>query len=86
MEHSFALEVTWVAIHLFGLLAAWLVRQETTSSRQAFAQSGFYASLPLIAMITILGQVYCLDMWPLSAGTLGAMIVTAVVDFGPQAS
>jgi len=83
MDHTIALEVTWVAIHLFGLLAAWMVRKENTGSRQTLAQSGFFASLPIIAMITILGQVYCLDLWPLSAGTLGAMIVTAVVDFGP---
>ncbi len=86
MERTFALEATWVAIHLVGLIAAWLVRQETTGSRQTLAQSGFFACLPLIALITILGQVYCLDMWPLSAGTLGIMIVTAVVDFGPRAS
>ncbi|QEG36193.1 hypothetical protein [Bythopirellula goksoeyrii] len=83
MDHTIALEVTWVAIHLFGLLAAWMVRKENAGSRQTLAQSGFFASLPIIAMITILGQVYCLDLWPLSAGTLGAMIVTAVVDFGP---
>ncbi|TWU27530.1 hypothetical protein [Bythopirellula polymerisocia] len=86
MEHTFALEITWVAIHLVGLIAAWMVRQEATASRQALAQSGFFACLPLIALLTILGQVYCLDMWPLSAGTLGAMIVTAVVDFGPRTS
>lgn len=86
MEQSFALEITWVAIHLIGLTAAWLVRQEASGYRQALAQSGFFASLPLIALITILGQIYCLDMWPLSAGTLGAMIVTVVVDFGPRTS
>ena len=86
MEHSFALEFTWVAIHLVGLIAAWLVRQETTGSRQTLAQSSFFACLPIIALLTIVGQIYCLDMWPLSAGTLGAMIVTAVVDFGPSTS
>ena len=86
MDGSWALQVTWVAIHFFGLAAAWLARKENGGHRQRLAQHSFFASLPLIAMMTVVGQVLCVATWPLSAATLGAMIVTAVIDFESSAS
>jgi hypothetical protein len=85
MDGSLALGATWVAIHLVGLGAAWMVRKETSGHRARIAQNSFYACLPLVALITVVGQFLCLTSWPLSAATLGVMIVTAVVDFGPRA-
>lgn len=84
MDGSWALEATWVAIHFVGLATAWMARKEASGHRQRVAQHGFFACLALIALITVVGQVLCLTTWPLSAATLGAMIVTAVVDFEPR--
>ncbi|MDZ4656583.1 MAG: hypothetical protein SH868_03285 [Bythopirellula sp.] len=84
MDGSIILQATWVAIHLIGLVAAWMVRKETSGYRQRWAYNSFYACLPLLALITVVGQFLCLTTWPLSAATLGVMIVTAVVDFGPR--
>jgi hypothetical protein len=84
MDGSWALQATWVAIHLLGLSAAWMVRKETSGYLQRIAQHSFFACLPLVALITVIGQFLCLTTWPLSAATLGAMIVTAVVDFEPR--
>ena len=82
MESSVLFHVVWVAIHVVGLLAAWSVRQRTSGYRQALALGSFFSFTFLIAFLTIVGEVLCLELWPLSAATLGAMIVTAVVDFG----
>jgi Flp pilus assembly protein TadB len=84
MDGSWALEATWVAIHFVGLVAAWMARKEASGYRQRIAQHSFFACLALIALITVVGQFLCLTTWPLSAATLGAMIVTAVADFDPR--
>jgi hypothetical protein len=85
MDGSWALQATWVAIHILGLSAAWMARKEASGYRQRIAQHSFFACLPLIALITVIGQFLCLTTWPLSAATLGAMIVTAVVDLESNA-
>jgi Flp pilus assembly protein TadB len=85
MDGSWALQATWVGIHVVGLSAAWMARKETSGYRQSIARHSFFACLPLVALITVIGQFLCLTTWPLSAATLGAMIVTAVVDFEPSA-
>lgn len=84
MDGSITLQILWVAIHLVGLVTAWMVRKEAVSLRHRFAQNSFFACLPIVALITVVGQVMCLTTWPLSAATLGVMIVTAVADFGPR--
>jgi uncharacterized membrane protein len=84
MDGSITLQAMWVAIHLLGLMTAWMVRKEAVNHRQRFAQNSFFACLPIVALITVVGQVMCLTTWPLSAATLGVMIVTAVADFGPR--
>jgi hypothetical protein len=81
MEGSGVLEVVWIALHLVGLAGACLVRLEMSDSRQRWARGVFLACLALIAGAAVLGDYYCLALWPLSAGTLGIMVVTAVVDF-----
>lgn len=85
MDGSIILQAAWVAIHLIGLTSAWMVRKEASGYRQRLAYKGFFACLPLVAIITVAGQILCLTTWPLSAATLGVMIVTAVADFGPRA-
>ncbi len=84
MDGSTALDATWIVIHLVGITAAIVVRSETTGYRQRLAQGSFLACLPIIAIATVVGEYFCLAFWPLSACTLGVMIVTAVVDIGPR--
>ena len=60
MDGSIALGATWVAIHLIGLAAAWMVRKETSGHRARLAQNSFFACLPLVALITVVGQILCL--------------------------
>jgi hypothetical protein len=86
MDGSIALETVWVGVHIIGLTAAWMVRKEASGYRQRLAYNSFFACLPLVAIITVVGQFLCLTTWPLSAGTLGVMIVAAVADFGPRTS
>lgn len=86
MDGSWTLQATWVAIHIVGLTAAWMARKETSGYRQRIAQHSFFACLPLIALITVIGQILCLTTWPLSAATLGGMIVMAVADFEPRSA
>ena len=81
MDYFSAIGLAWIAVHLMGLLATWLVRMNSGNRFQALAQGGFLASLTVVALTTIVGQFCCLEMWPLSAATLAAMVVMAVMDF-----
>jgi len=72
----------WIAIHLLGLAAAWMVRLPAGRRYEVLVQGGFFASLLAVAMTTVVGQLYCLEMWPLSAGTLALMVVLAIADLG----
>ncbi len=72
----------WIAIHLLGLVAAWLVRMHEGRRYEALAQGGFFTSLLAVAVTIVVGQLCCLEMWPWSAVTLAIMIVLAIVDLG----
>ena len=70
----------WIAIHLLGLLTAWLVRLHAGRRFEALVQGGFFTALLAMAITTVIGQLCCLQMWPMSAITLALMIVLAIVD------
>jgi len=72
----------WIAIHVIGLIAAWMVRLRSGKSYEVIAQSGFFTSLLAVALTVVIGFVCCLEMWPLSAVTLAVMIVLAIADLG----
>jgi len=72
----------WIAIHLLGLLAAWMVRMHDGRRYELFVQGSFFTLLLAVAVTTVVGHVYCLEMWPLSAVTLALMIVLAIVELG----
>jgi len=82
MTFPLALQTVWIAIHVVGLLMAWLARLHADSETRWVAQAGFFLFLPIVAVLTIAGQFLCVDGWLLSAITLTAMIVMAIVDFG----
>lgn len=72
----------WIAIHLLGLLAAWMVQMHGGKRYGLFVQGGFFTSLLAVAVTTVVGHVCCLEMWPLSAITMALMIVMAIADLG----
>ncbi len=72
----------WVAIHLVGLFAAWMVRMPAGQRYELLVQGGYFTALLAVAAATLVGQVCCLEMWPLSAVTLALMIVLAIADLG----
>ena len=76
----------WIVIHLVGLFAAWMVRMHDGRRFELFVQGGFFTSLLAVAMTTVIGQICCLEMWPLSAVTLALMIVLPLVDWGTSHS
>jgi hypothetical protein len=75
------LQTAWILIHFVGLAAALMVRTHSGHRSEALAQLVFLASMPMIALATVVGQQLCLTIWPLSAATLAAMIVLATADF-----
>lgn len=76
----------WIAIHLLGIFAAWLVRLPASRRYAILVQGGFFTLLLAVSVTTLVGHVCCLEMWPLSAVTLALMIVMAIVDLGSEDS
>ena len=72
----------WIAIHLLGIFAAWMVRLPSRRRYEILVQGGFFTLLVAVAITTVVGHVCCLEMWPLSAVTLALMIVLAIADLG----
>ena len=79
--------ILWIAVHLLGLLAAWMVRMHAGKRLEALMQAGFFTCLVAVSLTTVVGHSCCLAMWPLSGLTLAVMIVLSVVDLGvPRSS
>jgi len=74
--------LAWIAVHVLGIAASWLVRMQFGNRYEGLSQLGFLFCLPTIAITTVVGYHFCMEMWPLSAITLCLMIVTAVLDLG----
>ena len=82
MSFLSGLGLAWIAVHVLGIVAACLVRMQFGNRYEGLAQLGFLFCLPAIAITTVVGYHFCMEMWPLSAITLCLMIVTAVFDLG----
>ncbi|HVT26494.1 MAG TPA: hypothetical protein VHE81_00605 [Lacipirellulaceae bacterium] len=73
--------VVWIFLHIAGLATAYGTRVAAGSSLEGLIQVVFYA-----AMLMIGGAIWACEQthagaWGLSAITLIAMVLTAVVDF-----
>lgn len=77
--------ILWVGAHIVGLLTAWMVRMHAGKRFEIVVQGGFFTSLLVVALATVAGHVWCLEMWPWSAVTLALMIVVAILDLGAEA-
>jgi hypothetical protein len=86
MNYYTGIGLAWIAVHLLGILATWMVRMHVESRFEGVAQTGFLLSLLTVAMATVMGYHFCLQIWPLSAITLASMIVLAVFDLGTARS
>ncbi len=72
----------WIAVHLLGLFAAWMVRMPASQRYEILVQGGYFTALLAVSVTTVVGHLCCLEMWPLSAVTLAVMIVLAIADLG----
>jgi hypothetical protein len=73
--------VVWIALHLAALAAAYGTRVAAGSCLEGLTQAVFYAAMLLIALAIWACQQVHASAWGLSAVTLIAMVLTAVVDF-----
>jgi hypothetical protein len=84
MDHTSSLQCGWVAIHLFGLIAACLVRFYASTRAEGALQAAYLLGLAGVAVATLAGEQFNWPLWTLSATTLSVMIVVAVADFRSQ--
>ncbi len=84
MDYASSLQVGWIAIHLFGLIVACLVRVYASTAAEGPLQGAFLVGLAGVAVATLAGEQFAWPLWTISGATLAAMIVVAVADFRCQ--
>jgi hypothetical protein len=73
--------VVWVALHITALAAAYGTRVAAGSRLEGLTQAVFYAAMVMIGFAIWACQQVQAGAWGLSAVTLIAMVLTAIVDF-----
>src|SRR5436190_23714536 len=73
--------VVWIALHIAALAAAYGTRVAAGSYLEGFIQFVFYAAMLMMGLAIWACQQVQAGAWGLSAVTLIAMVLTAVVDF-----
>ena len=84
MDYASSLQVGWIAIHLFGLIVACLVRVYASTAAEGPLQGACLVGLAGVAVATLAGEQFAWPLWTISGATLAAMIVVAVADFRCQ--
>jgi hypothetical protein len=85
MDYTSSMQCGWVAIHFFGLIAAFLVRVYAGTAAESPLQAAFLMGLAGVAVATLAGEQFSWPLWTLSGATLSVMIVVAIADFrSPQ--
>jgi len=84
MDYASSLQVGWIAIHLFGLIVACLVRFYADTAAETPLQGAFLLGLAGVAVATLAGEQFAWPLWTISGATLAVMIVVAVADFRCQ--
>jgi hypothetical protein len=84
MDYANSLQVGWIAIHLFGLIVACLVRVYASTSAEAPLQGAYLLGLSGVAVATLAGEQFAWPLWTVYGATLALMIVVAVADFRCQ--
>lgn len=73
--------VAWIVLHIAALAAAYGTRIAAGSCLEMLAQVVFFAAMSLVGAAVWICQQAEAGSWGLSAVTLVAMVLTAVVDF-----
>jgi len=81
MEAETTWIVAWITLHLIALAAAYGTRVAVGSCLEGLTQMVFYAAMLMMGFAIWACQQVHAGAWGLSAVTLIAMILTAVVDF-----
>ena len=81
MDYASSLQCGWVAIHLVGLAAAFLVRVYAGTAAETLLQGLFLCGLAGVGVATLAGEQFAWSLWTLSATTMSTMIVVAIADF-----
>jgi len=81
MDYVCSLQCGWVAIHLIGLSAAFLVRIYADTAAEGCLQGVFLCGLAGVAVATLAGEQFAWSLWTLSAATLSTMIIVAIADW-----
>jgi hypothetical protein len=81
MDASLGLIVVWIALHVAALAAAFGTRVAAGSCLEWLTQILFFAAMLMMAGAMWACQQEQAGAWGLSAMTLIAMVLTAVVDF-----
>jgi hypothetical protein len=84
MDTTSSLQCGWAALHLVGLVAAFLVRAYADTRAESPLQAVFLCGLAGVAVATIAGQQFSWPLWTLSGVTMAIMIVVVVADFGGE--
>lgn len=84
MDYASSLQCGWIAVHLFGITTACLVRVYAGTMAEGFLQASFLLGLAGVAVATLAGEQFSWPLWTLSGATLGVMIVVAIADFRTQ--
>ncbi len=81
MDAAPAWIVAWVSLHIAAVVAAYGTRVAAGSSLEGLIQAVFYAAMLMMGAAIWACQQAHAGAWGLSAVTLIAMVLTAVVDF-----
>ena len=73
--------VVWIALHVAALTVAYCTRVAAGSCLEGLTQVVFYAAMLMMGLAIWACQQVHAGAWGLSAVTLVAMVLTAVVDF-----
>jgi len=71
----------WMALHVGALALAWATRISLGSRIEPAMQASFFAIMAALGAAAWICRETDIEIWPASAVTLIAMVLTAVIDF-----
>jgi hypothetical protein len=72
--------VGWLVIHALALALAWGTRVANGSRMEVAMQLAFFAAMAAVGGAALVGRHIDIEIWPVSAVTLMAMVLMAVID------
>jgi hypothetical protein len=72
--------VGWLVLHALALALAWGTRVATGARIQFVMQLAFLLAMAAIGIAALIGQRIDIEIWPVSAVILMAMVLLAVID------